>query len=94
MGRSLTLNVPDEVFHSLDSQARAAGVSIQDWTIEILSSRLMHESKSGNGDDDAHDGLARLVDACGKIAVGDPNGAENEAIDRDLAQEYESPHEL
>lgn len=90
MGRSLTLDVPEEIFRSLDEAARAEGRSLQDWAVDILRSRVPPAGRRDNGDDAA---LAEFLKHLGTIAVGDPDGADNEAIDRDLAEEYGATHE-
>lgn len=36
---------------------------------------------------------ARLEDLFGSVSLGHPTGADNETIDRDLAQEYAATHE-
>ena len=93
MSRPLTLQVPDEVFNSLDAEARAVGQSIHDLAVDVLKSHRSAALHPSNGNSSRAEGLARLLSHCGLVSVGDPSGANNEAIDRDLAREYESTHE-
>jgi hypothetical protein len=91
MGRSLTLDVPDQLFRSIDDAARASGRSVQEWALDVLRSRVPPDVTTRQAPDEA---LADLLKALGSIDVGDAEGADNAAIDRDLAVEYGSAHEV
>jgi len=85
MSRTLTLHLPDNLFDSLDLQSRVAGVSIQDWALDVLSSRLATRSKLRDGSAESKEQLARLLAACGAIAVDDPESL-NTPLDRNVAK--------
>lgn len=82
----LTLELPDEVYRPLTRAAAQAGQTPEQWTLAHLRTCLPAAPERA-GD------LARLMRHAGAVDLGHPTGADNEAIDADLAREYGSSHE-
>ncbi|MEW6755157.1 MAG: hypothetical protein AB1505_29875 [Candidatus Latescibacterota bacterium] len=98
MGQTLILRLRDETFDAIRRQAEAAGPS----PAEVAASSL--EQQFGRGPvaraprparSEAEQEAARRRSErhFGSVDLGRATGAENEAIDADLAGEYADPHE-
>jgi hypothetical protein len=86
MAHELTLELPDEVFQPLARAAARAGQSLEQWaTAQLQASAAAADRRAAD--------LARLLQHAGAVDLGKPTGANNEAIDADLAREYGSSHE-
>ena len=86
MAHHLTLELPDEVYQPLTRAAAEAGQTLEQWTLARLRGCLP-AAPERPGD------LARLLRHAGAVDLGHPTGADNEAIDADLAREDGSAHE-
>lgn len=87
MSKTLTLEIPDEVFSSFQKQAESKGETAEKFVLEIV---LKNYSKS-NGNitqQEKTDALNELMKFAGAVNSGNPRSADNEQIDADLAKEY------
>ncbi|MFO0849448.1 MAG: hypothetical protein U0871_12960 [Gemmataceae bacterium] len=80
MVRKLTIDLPEDVFARLEADAAAAGTSP-----EAVMVRLAVRRYTGRPEATGPDPLVKYF---GSISTGDPNSADNERIDADLAREY------
>ncbi len=86
MSKTLTLEIPDEVFSSFQKQAESKGSTAEKFVLEIV---LKNAPPTKIGDDEnarvAEERFARWI---GAVNSGNPRSADNEQIDADLAKEY------
>jgi len=79
---SQLLELPDELYNKLLTEAKRTGVSPADWISEKLhktsGARLSEQERQ-----EANTRLERHI-----VSLGHPTGIDNEAIDADLAKEY------
>jgi len=87
MSKTLTLEIPDEVFSSFQKQAERRGETAEKFVLEIV---LKNFSKTnGNLSKQEKDqALAELMKFAGAVNSGNPRSADNNQIDADLAAEY------
>lgn len=88
MSKTLTLELPEDVYEAVNKAAEAEGKSAADWIAHNLSSlpRPLTEV-------DREVARARFRQHIGAVSLGYPTGSDNEIIDADLAREYGSNHE-
>jgi hypothetical protein len=92
MSKTLTFELPDEVFHVLQQKAAQTGRSFEELALEFL---LKHRRKPTPplSDEERKAARERLMRHIGAQALGHATGADNESIDADLAREYGISHE-
>ena len=90
MSHRLTLDVPDELYEPLAKAARRVKHPIEEWVLMQLGAQLHSASIS---EERVAEDMDRLMRHAGAIHLGYPTGADNEGIDADLAQEYNSLQE-
>lgn len=98
MSQTLSLQLSDSIFAALEQQARAAGQSPAEFAVVALEKQLNGSNgprQVGKSSDEAEREARRgsLRRHFGAVNVPDPTGADNEAIDADLAREYADNHE-
>jgi hypothetical protein len=92
VSQSLTVELSDEAFASLERTAKAAGISVDRVAAKSLERQfvspkaLMTESEKAAA-------RARFNALIGSVDLGRPLGIDNEQIDADLVKEYGSTHE-
>jgi hypothetical protein len=83
MEHTLTITLPDEIFRPLAEAALELGRTPEEIAAERLSESIpAHRS---NGESEKKGDITRFF---GAWDSGDPNSADNERIDADLAREY------
>ncbi len=86
MSKTLTLEIPDEVFSSFQKQAERRGETAEKFVLEIVLKNVPQTKSGGNKDVKlAEERFARWI---GSVNSGNPRSADNEQIDADLAAEY------
>ena len=80
MSKTLTLELPDDVYEAVHKAAEVAGTTPADWIAANVGEHVRPR-------DD------RLRNLFGTVSLGHPTGIDNESIDTDLAKEYGSSHE-
>jgi hypothetical protein len=91
---SRTLELPDSVYEALLDAARDRGIAPADWIKEQLprSESVAKESNPEAPRQDRRAALERLLQQT--VSLGHPIGADNEAIDADLARAYADAHQV
>lgn len=92
MSKTLTYDIPEELYESFDHIAQRDGKTTEQVALEYLARRAAERRPKLSEEERraAHDRLLRYA---GAVNSGDPNSADNERIDVDLAREYASTHE-
>jgi hypothetical protein len=81
MSRTISVEVPEELFEYLDEKAKAAGTTPGEWISKNLGQLVRKPDE-------------RLTKFFGSVDLGRPIGINNEQIDADLVREYANPHRL
>ncbi|MGH9943888.1 MAG: hypothetical protein ACRD9R_16205 [Pyrinomonadaceae bacterium] len=92
MEHKLTVTLPDEIYQPLVEAAAQQGRTPEEFAAE----RLAHAVPPARPPLDsaaAQVAHARLMQHVGAWSSGNPNSADNEQIDADLAREYGNTHE-
>jgi len=87
MSKTLTLEIPDEVFSSFQKQAASKGETAEKFVLEIV----LKNSPKTNGslsEQEKEQALEELMKFAGSVNSGNPRSGDNEQIDADLAKEY------
>lgn len=92
MSKTITLDVPDDLYEVFSMVASASGKRIEEVALDFFSKTAprSHHYKSR---EEANEARARFERHFGEISLGYAIGADNESIDADLAREYSSSHE-
>ncbi len=100
MSRTLTLELPDEVFDAINKAAEASHTNPMDVAVDWLVSRAtpfadmpQTRLKSQMTDEEKQAARERFRRQAGSLSLGYPTGSGNESIDADLAREYADRHE-
>ncbi len=87
MSKTLTLEIPDEIFDGFEKQAESKGKTAETYVLEIVlknfpkpNGKLSEQKKN--------DALADLMRFSGAVNSGNSRSGDNEQIDADLAREY------
>jgi hypothetical protein len=87
MSKTLTLEIPDEVFSSFQKQAESKGETAEKFVLEIVLKT--YSKTNGNLSKQEKDqALEELMKFAGAVNSGNSRSADNEQIDADLAAEY------
>jgi hypothetical protein len=86
MTRLLRLELPEEVYQPLAEEAERTGQSLEQWVVARLRSYVPTP-------EERQAAFERLMRHAGAADLGHATGANNDAIDADLAREYGSTHE-
>jgi hypothetical protein len=92
MSKTLTYDVPEELYEAFDHIARRDGKSTEQVALEYLARRAA-ERRPKLSEEERQAARDRLLRYAGAVNSGDPNSADNERIDADLAREYTRTHE-
>jgi hypothetical protein len=92
MSKTLTFEIPEELYEAFEHIARRDGKTTEQVALEYLARRAA-ERRPPLSDEERHAARERLLRYAGAVNSGDPNSADNERIDADLAREYASTHE-
>lgn len=91
MGKTVTIEVPDELYAILERQAREAGRPLQEFVLAWMTSHTQaRRSLSPEEMRKRSDWLNALPKVTARESGG---GADHESIERDLAREYGSAPE-
>jgi len=98
MSKTLTVQVSDTTFAILEAQARDAGQAPAELAACALEQRFngvsgLRQTKKPLTEAEKQAARERFERHFGAVSVPDPTGADNEAIDADLAREYGDNHE-
>lgn len=87
MGKTVTLEIPDEIYAALEQMAAKSGEPVESLAVEWLARRLPRPRRKLS-EAEAKAAWERLERHFGAIDSGDPHSADNERIDADLARAY------
>lgn len=86
MSKTITLEIPDEVFSNFQKQAESKGESTENFVLEIvLKNAPENKDSDSKNAQEAEERFARWI---GAVNSGNPRSADNEQIDADLVKEY------
>ena len=83
MSKTITLEIPDEIFAVFEKQAESKGKPAEKIVLEIV---LKNAPRPKNGNSEKAE--ARFARWVGAVNSGNPRSGDNEQIDADLAKEY------
>ena len=87
MSKTLTLEIPDEVFSSFQKQAQNKGETAEKFVLEIVL-KTYSKTNESLSDQETGQALEKFMKHAGAVNSGNPRSADNEQIDADLAAEY------
>ena len=92
MSKTLTFEIPDELYEVFEQRAAREGRTTEAVALEWLA---QHGPKPRPklSEEEMQAALDELLQFAGAANSGDPRSADNERIDEDLAKEYASSHE-
>ena len=90
--KTLTIQVPDEVYEACEREAAITGRSVEQCVMEFLL-KYGPRPQPKLSEEERRAAMERLMRHAGAQSLGRPTGAHNECIDADLAREYASTHE-
>lgn len=88
--KTITLQVPDEVYEACVHMAQKHGRSTEEWVMQFLLKYVTSFSQDLD-DEQRRAARERLRHYAGAQSLGFPTGIDSESIDADLANEYERP---
>lgn len=92
MGKTLTFEIPDELYEAFQAVATKTGRSTEEVTLEWLA-KHSPKPRPGLSEEERQAAWQRLLRHAGAVNGGDPRSGDNERIDADLAREYGNTHE-
>lgn len=90
--KSITLQVPDEVYEACQQMARKYKRTVEECVLEFLR-KYGPKPRPQLTEEERRAAQERFRQHIGAVSLGHPTGADNESIDADLAREYSSTHE-
>lgn len=87
MGKTLTFEMPDEVYDVLQAEAARSGRAFEAIALDWLAKYRLNPLIEMSAEERAA-ARARLERHFGAVSSGDPHSGDNERIDADLAREY------
>ena len=92
---TLIVEINDQVYETIRTQAAAAGTSPAQVAVAALEQRFNGSHKKPDPRTEAEKQAAneRFRSHFGAVSLNHPSGADNEKIDADLARDYGDPHE-
>lgn len=92
MSKTLTFEIPEEIYEILERRAAQEGRTTESVAIEWLNS-VQPKPRPKLSEEERRAAIERFRRHAGAVSSGDPHSADNERIDEDLAREYASTHE-
>jgi hypothetical protein len=92
MSKTLTFEIPDEIYELLQTVAGQMGRSTEEVALEWLA-RYGPKPRPKLTAEEKEAAEQRFRRHFGAVKSGNPRSADNEQIDADLEREYESTHE-
>jgi len=92
MSKTLTFEIPDEIYAVLEERAEREGRTTEAVALEYLAKHAP-KPRPKLSEEELQAARDELMRFAGAANSGDPRSADNERIDEDLAREYGSSHE-
>lgn len=86
MSQTVTVSLSDRAFEALETAAQARSATPAALASAALEERFGPEPRASQ--DERRAAQMRFERHFGAVNLGNPDGADNESIDRDLAEEY------
>lgn len=93
MTHRVTIELPDSLYRPIAETAQRRGSHVEDVIVEKLRAASPERAMKAIADESDDRGLSVLLKYAGCISTSHPRGADNDAIDEDLAREYGSIHD-
>lgn len=90
--KTVTVNVPDEVYEVCKEIAEKDGRTVEACVMEFMV-KYGPKPRPKLTEEESKTAWERLQRHMGAVNSGDPHSADNERIDADLAKEYGSTHD-
>ncbi len=87
MSKTLTLEIPDEVFSGFQKIAESKGETAEKFVLEIVLKNFPKNDGSLS-EQEKNDALKKLMKFSGAVSSANSRSADNKQIDADLAAEY------
>lgn len=91
MSQTITITLPNEIYQPLADAASQEGRTVEELAVARLARTVAAPPTPPHASDET--GRKRVSDFIGVWDSGDPNSADNERIDADLAREYGATHD-
>ncbi len=88
MSQQLTLEISDEVYADIQRKADAVGISITEWIVTVVSRQGSTLRLTVLSPEQQEQARQKFKGDAGAISLGYATGADNSAIDADLARAY------
>lgn len=92
MTRTLTFEIPEELYRTFEQMAAKYGKSTEQVALEYLAQHAP-KPRPKLSEEELREARQKFSRHVGAASFGHPTGADNESIDADLAREYGSTHE-
>jgi hypothetical protein len=92
MSKTLTFEVPDEVYEALEQAAAKQGRTTEAVALEYLA-RHAPQQRPQLTEEQRREAREKLLRYAGAVNSGNSHSADNEQIDADLAREYGNTYE-
>ena len=92
MSKTLTFEIPVEIYEILEERAAKEGRAVEELALSWLAS-VTPKPRPKLSEEERQAAWEKLKRHAGAVSSGDPRSADNERIDEDLAREYGSSHE-
>ena len=92
MSKTLTFEIPDELYDIFEKLAVRHGKTTEQVALEYLEQRAP-KPRPKLSEEELKEARERLLRHAGKANSGNPRSADNKSIDADLAREYGNSHE-
>ena len=92
MSKTLTFEVPEELYEAFEWMAAKSGKTAEQVALEYLA-RHAPKPRPQLSEEELKEAREQLLRHAGAVSLGYATGANNEGIDADLAREYGSAHE-
>lgn len=92
MSKTLTFEIPDELYEVFEKRAAKEGQTTEAVALEWLAKNA-RKPRPQLSEEELKEAWERLARHAGAVNSGDPHSADNDRIDEDLAREYASSHE-
>lgn len=90
--KTLTIQLPDEVYEACQKMAVKYGRTLEECALEFMV-KYGPKPRTKLTEEERKTALERLLRHAGAQSLGHPTGTDNAGIDADLAREYGSSHE-
>ncbi|HKP84877.1 MAG TPA: hypothetical protein VJZ26_02195 [Blastocatellia bacterium] len=92
MSKTISFEVPNELYEVFEREAAQTGRAVEAVAIEFMA-KYGPKPRPKLSEEELREAREKFRRHIGAASLGHPTGADNESIDADLAREYASTHE-